>query len=129
MNLGDFASVATIAALVVSLVSLAISGHHYIDMRKREQKHEMFTIYHGLIRNISRGTDAAGPLKLASQLAYIYELRNFPEYADLTKSILMLLRTEWKQNDPDNPNNRRLSAAIDETLAYLEARERFPNGW
>jgi hypothetical protein len=122
MNLGDLASIATIGALVVSLGSLAFSSRHYLRMRETEQKHEAFSTYHELIKHISRGADDQGPFKLVSQMAYIYELRNFPDYEDLTRALLMRLRAEWAQNVPGHPNNEILSKAIDETLAYLVAR-------
>ena len=120
MNLTALASVASIAALLVSLVSLAISAKHYVALRKKEQKQESFRVYHDLIKHISRGGDEHGSFKLVSQLAYIYELRNFPEYNKLTGELLNRLRTEWSQNDAGSPNNPALEKAIDETLAHLQ---------
>lgn len=120
MNLNEFASLATIAALVVSLGSLAISSRNYVRVREIEQQHHSFEMYHELIKRISRGADEHGTLKLVSQLAYIYELRNFPIYSDLTRALLMRLIAEWKQNAPGDQNNEILSGAIAETLACLE---------
>ncbi len=91
-------------------------------MRRKEQKQESFRVYHDLIKHISRGIDEHGPFKLVSQLAYIYELRNFPEYDKLTEELLNRLRTEWSQNDAGSPKNHALSKAIDETLAHLQKK-------
>ena len=50
-----------------------------------------------------------------SQLAYIYELRNFPEYKHLTETVLGLLRKQWE----DEEMKPELWRAIDDTLLAL----------
>lgn len=60
-------------------------------------------------------------MKLVSQLAYVYELRNFPEYADLTEKLLTHLKADWAQSG-DPQKNAKLSEAIDDTLKSLGRR-------
>lgn len=121
MNLTDLASLATVIALVISLISIAFSSRRYIALRQAEMHRVRFETYHGLVKAISLGSEAGISLKLVSQIAYIYELRNFPEYSSLTKTVLSRLRTEWAENSVGSPNNKPLSEAMDSTIAHLEA--------
>ncbi|EGQ8107655.1 hypothetical protein I7096_005099 [Vibrio parahaemolyticus] len=116
MSLSDLASWATIGAFLISLVSIAFSAKRYLSIREKELASERFTRYHDLIKAISKGADADGDLKMVSQIAYIYELRNFPEYSDLTKSTLLRLSEEWQTNNPHKEKDRVLNTAIDETI-------------
>ena len=58
-------------------------------------------------------------MKLVSQLAYVYELRNFPEYGDSTEKLLKTLRKEWAEGE-EGPKRVTLHEALDETLAHLQ---------
>ncbi|NIY91151.1 hypothetical protein [Vibrio diazotrophicus] len=122
MTLNDIASVATIGAFLVAICSLAFSAKRYISITEKTQKSERFEIYHELIKTISKGIDADGVLKLASQIAYIYELRNFPEYKNLTENILNQLRQQWSTGESDKVFTR-LKDAIDDTLSDLQRQK------
>lgn len=122
MTLTDIASVATIGAFLVAIGSLAFSARRYISITEKTQESERFEIYHELIKTISKGTDGDGVLKLASQIAYIYELRNFPEYKDLTETLLNQLRQQWSTGESDKVL-ARLKDAIDDTLAELQRQK------
>jgi hypothetical protein len=120
MALSDAASITTIAAFFVTLVSIAFSAKRYLDIREKDQESERFAIYHRLLKIISTGyEEKQNDLKLASQLAYIYELRNFPEYTELTRPTLNRLRGQWANHEPLETNGP-LKEAIDDTLSYLE---------
>lgn len=123
MSLSDLASWATIGAFLMSLASIAFSAKRYLAIRDKELASERFTTYHDLIKAISKGADSSGPLKMVSQIAYIYELRNFPEYSELTKSTLIRLSEEWQVNSNNRVNNRVLNKAIDETILALESKK------
>ena len=122
MSLSDAASIATIAAFLVTLISIAFSARRFIIIREKEQESQRFTTYHRLIKTISKGSDEEGVLKLASQLAYIYELRNFPEYSDLTENLLNRLRVQWSKNEAGD-TLEQLKEAIDDTLAYIQQKK------
>lgn len=120
ITLSDYASIATIGAFLVTLISIAFSAKRYLDIKSREEEVSRFETYHKLLKTVSKGSDEDGILKLVSQIAYIYELRNFPEYKELTKKTLNKLREEWSQND--SPNTQpSLKEAIDDTISYIEA--------
>ncbi len=122
MTLTDISSIATIGAFLIAVGSLAFSARRYISITEKTQESERFEIYHELIKTISKGSDGDGLLKLASQIAYIYELRNFPEYQDLTENLLNQLRHQWSTGESDKTFTR-LKDAIDDTLAELQRRK------
>jgi hypothetical protein len=119
VTLNDLAVWATLGAFIVPLISLAFSARRWLAIRDAELKAARFQTYHGLIHSISSGTNERGVMKLTSQIAYIYELRNFPEYAHLTKSVLSLLRNEWMEREADQMKVE-LVKAVDETLAHVQ---------
>ncbi|EGQ9833465.1 TPA: hypothetical protein ACN36G_004487 [Vibrio parahaemolyticus] len=119
MSLNDLASWATIGAFLISIISIAFSARRYLAIRDKELASERFVTYHDLIKAISKGQDRDGQLKMVSQLAYIYELRNFPEYASLTKATLLKLSEEWQTNNPERKKDSALNKAIDETILAL----------
>jgi hypothetical protein len=124
MNLTDLASLATIITLVISLLSLSFSARRYMQIAQRELEKHRFETYHKLLKTVSIGGDECGTLKLVSQIAYIHELRNFPEYSELTQTCLKLLRSEWGQREVGRPTKTPLLKAIDDTVSYLEANKR-----
>lgn len=119
MTLNDLAVWATLGAFVAPLVALAFSAHRWLAIREAELKAERFQTYHRLVHNISVGVSEHGQMKLASQLAYIFELRNFPEYSSLTEKVLSLLRKEWGERE-NKDKKHELSKGVDETLAFLQ---------
>lgn len=138
-SLSDQASAATVLSLLVAVVALLLailgvaipllaicfSAWRYVSERRETLAREQFQLYHRLIADISRGQDERGvDHKLVSQLAYIHELRNFPEYGALTRDVLRRLQKEWKTNSPDSEANIPLSAAIEGTVTILERRKR-----
>ncbi|WP_331775448.1 hypothetical protein [Sulfurospirillum sp. 1612] len=128
MTLSDYASIATIGAFLVTLISLAFSAKRYLDIRTREEEVFRFKTYHRLLKTISKGSDENGILKLVSQVAYIYELRNFPEYKDLTKKTLNQLRKEWS-HDEASDIKPLLKEAIDDTISVIEASSKYNKTW
>ena len=138
LPLTDLASYATVASLLITafgflialfgialpLVTILFSAMRFFHDREDERAREQFRVYHKLIADISRGKDDQGqPHKLVSQLAYIYELRNFPAYADLTANLLQRLAKEWQENEPTPKNMGALQAAIAATLESLEEKK------
>jgi hypothetical protein len=117
-HLTDIGTIATILSLLVAVAVLAFSAFRYVTVRRDELRNQRYERYHYLLRTVSSGFDAAGPLKLMSQRAYIYELRHFPEYKLLTTRLLLSLLEEWKTNSPSH--NLVLDTEIAETIAAFK---------
>lgn len=121
MALNDLAAWASVLALLAAVLPLSFSARRYLVIRNAELQKERFDSYHRILRVASAGSDERGVLKLVSQVAFVYELRNFPEYTDLTEKVLGMLREEWARGE-DGERKTRLVEAIDETLAHLQWR-------
>jgi len=119
VTLNDLAVCATLGAFVAPIIALAFSARRWLSIRGAELKAARFQTYHRLVHSISVGASEHGPMKLTSQLAYAYGLRNFPEYADLTQTVLGLLRKEWGERE-DGGKKQELLKGIDDTLAFLQ---------
>ena len=118
MTLSSLASVASILGFFVTFVSIAFSARKYIQIRERDHKAERFNTYHKLIKHIGSGADQDGVMTITSQMAFIYELRNFPEYTALTKTVLAQLELMWKKGEKDHIYSV-LKNSIDDTLLEL----------
>lgn len=115
-HLNEIGSIATVLAFLFSVAVVAFSAYRYVSLRRDELKNQRYERYHFLLRNISKGQDSEGPLKLVSQRAYIYELRHFPEYKNLTIRLLESLINE-SQEDADK--STKLNYEIQETIKAL----------
>jgi hypothetical protein len=113
MSIELAASIAGIGAFLISMFALAWSAVKYIDVRRSELRQRRFENYHELIRKLVRGEDNRGP-PLDSQIAMVFELRNYPEYSEVTRRILHGLRETWK-------SERRIVEEIDITLGRIGA--------
>ena len=113
----DIGVAVTVFTFIVSLAVLAFSAFRYVSIRREELRNNRYERYHKLLRDISKGYDFEGPLKLVSQRAFIFELRHFPEYSPLTRRLLESLLNEWKET-PEK--NAILALEIQDTIRSLE---------
>lgn len=119
MNLENLVAYATVGAFLLSFGSIAFSARRYITQREKEQRSERFRTYHGIVEVIGSGKSSSEIMPLTSQIAYIYELQNYPEYAELTEKILGILRDQWKEGERDE-KYKLLQEVIDDTLANIQ---------
>ncbi len=109
------AELATIAACLIaaaSLFGLAITAFRNASIRKADLRQREFENYHKLIRDL---VDGGGEVKREAQTAIIYELRNYPRYANVTARILISLKAHW---DPMGESHHGIEIGL--TLAFLE---------
>jgi hypothetical protein len=79
--------------VLVPLFTLAFSAMKYIDVRELEQKQRSFENYHGLIEKLDSTSS------MDAQTAILYELRNYPEYKDVSIRILTSYQAKWKVHE------------------------------
>jgi len=116
----DVASISMIIAffaLVVTLARLAFSAHRYLRIRSAEIKQQRFKNYHYLIDELV-GAVKGEDIKLDSQIAKAYELRNYPEYRQLSIRIL-----EGLKQICIDPKHERLLKEISISLSKLKKFE------
>ncbi len=116
-NSSDIVIFITLLTFVISVAVLAFSAFRYVSIRREELRNERYEKYHKLMRDISKGYDTEGPMKLVSQRAFIYELRHFPEYKKLTVRLLEALLGEWREKPEVNA---KLTLEIQDPISALE---------
>ncbi len=110
-----YVSLVTVAGAAISFV---IGLLKYLDQRAREERTKRYELFHELMRQISAvGEKADEGIPLTQQLAAVYELQHFKEYAYSATPILEHLRGFYvARNAP-----AVLLKAIDDTLLQLRS--------
>ena len=113
--------VAVIVALIGTippLIFLIFSSWRYVSDRRSQLRQQRFENYHSLVSDLVEGKKGQQAPRLDSQIAVVYELRNYREYREVSIRILEGLKSVWS----DEPKNARLIAEIDYTLERLRKK-------
>ena len=105
--------------LLISILAFFIPIYRYLSQKREEQKDKRFQTYHKLIADLV--TPPGGMLD--RQIATVFELRNFPDYYELTKRIMTDLIIQWS-NSSGNP---RLVTELEITLNYIGKMSKWYN--
>jgi len=113
-------------AVLKYLSQIAVSGAAFsfviglikwIDQRNRDQEEKQYQSFHKMVC-LASGTDESGrTIKMAQQVAAIYQLQRYKQYAFASIPVLQLLLYEFCEA-PDN-RSEHLKKAMNETLAKL----------
>lgn len=107
-----------VAGLIVAYFSLILPIRQYLNQRKLDERDKRFNNYHRLIKELV-GPD--GTVLMDRQIAVVFELRNYPEYYDVSKRILLGCRNSWSNT---NQSLERLIQEIDYTIIYIDKKNR-----
>jgi hypothetical protein len=108
-----------IVAILLAVIPAIWTFIRYLNLKNRELQFERFKIYHQLIKDLVQ-PEALGEAKyLDRQIAIAFELRNFPDYYELTYRMLQGLKKTW---DSGHPHFKRLLDEIDLTNSYIESK-------
>ena len=104
-------------ALSGAAFSFVIGLIKWIDQRRRDQEEKQYQSFHKMVC-LASGTDESGrTIKMAQQVAAIYQLQRYKQYAFASIPVLELLLDELKQTQ--GTGLEHLKKAMDETLAKL----------
>ncbi len=97
----------------------------YISEKHKEFKDKQFEKYHRLIKDLSQSDTPGEPIKLDRQIATVYELRNFPDYYDVSIRIL----TGWvkAKNDATQEKHNRLYDEMELSIAFMQQKNKIRN--
>jgi hypothetical protein len=119
--MNEMLSLLTANAAAISIVGAAIafiwSVIQFILVRKRDEQHREFEIYHRLIRELVSPDPDSKVVWIDRQTAVLFELRRFRRYHEHTLRTLLGLRDKWS-NDPEF-KFRRLLEELDLTVEYI----------
>lgn len=103
MKITKGAEWAAIIGLVVSVAVLAFSGFRYVQIEETKQRQQSFSNYHYLIKEFGGGN------KESITAAVVFELRNYPEYCDLSLRLLQHFEPEWPEGVAKKEMKKTLS--------------------
>ncbi|MES2950686.1 MAG: hypothetical protein V4858_19305 [Pseudomonadota bacterium] len=102
---------------VGAAVAFIWSVIQFVLVRKRDQEHREFEIYHRLVKELVATDPETKVVWIDRQTAVLFELRRFKRYHELTLRTLLGLRNKWS-NDPEF-NFPRLLEELDITVEHI----------
>lgn len=105
--LNNYNGAITIIIFVMGIIWSFLKFKEYLRDRR-------FGLYHKLIKELVEPENSEKLLKLDRQIAIIYELRNFPEYYEVSKRILIGLKEAWRESGLD-----RIIQEIDISIKWM----------
>jgi hypothetical protein len=106
-------------ALALTVVPLLVAGFVHLAQRKAELRFKKFELYHDLIRRLVEPDQPDGEMRVSRQMAVVFELRNFPEYAEVSARILRGNLEIWM---PEKPHLRALREEMKGTIQFLNSK-------
>ena len=105
-------------ALFIAALPIAWQAWQYFDKKRQELRDRRFQAYHDLIRRLVEPDDPQKTIYLDRQIAVAFELRNFPEYREVTLRILHGFKnTTWSGL---SGGQQRLLDEVNLTISFLE---------
>ena len=105
-----YLSVITVAGAAISFI---VGFIKYLDQRNREERTKRYELFHDLMRRVSaQGEKPGDGLPLTQQLAAVYELQHFKEYAYAAVPILEHVQTHFAQSKAAEPLLKAITATI-----------------
>lgn len=111
-ELSSLDSIIKLLGIIISLFGIVIPLYKFLVEKKLKQKDLRFNTYHSLIQNLVEPKEGKDYIMLDKQIAICFELRNFPEYFEVTQRILKGLYEIW--------NKDRIRNEIIYTLKYIK---------
>jgi hypothetical protein len=105
--------------LLIAVLAFFIPIYKYLSQKREEQKDKRFVTYHQLIADLVNPPGG----KLDRQIATVFELRNFPNYFDLTERIMTHLTNQWS----GDVRNQRLITELNLTVNYIKKMSKWYN--
>ncbi len=104
-------------AILTAIIFGSFQIKQYNDIKRKELKQKRFENYNLLIDRLIDQRIEGNP-SLDIQKSVFFEFRNYPEYKEISKSIL----EDWRKKLSDNKKEKYISGIriIDDTLEYLQ---------
>jgi hypothetical protein len=108
-----------ILAVVLTLGPLIFSALRYIKLRSDELRFKRFEIYHRLVQQLVAPEPGSDVVYLDRQIAVVYELRNFPEYYEVSIRVLRGLQGSWAAT---GTSHQRLLEEMEYSIEYMNGK-------
>lgn len=113
-----YTSLITIAGAAISFM---IGLLKWIDQRNREQSHKEYVAFHKMVC-IASGVDESGnTVKMVQQIAAIYQLQAYKQYAFASIPVLELMQLECNRNfNIKDERSNHMFRALESTILALK---------
>jgi len=112
---------ASLLALSGTAISFIVGLIKWIDQRNREQEQKTFEAFHKMVCRASGSDENKQTISMAEQIASIYQLQKYKQYAFASLPVMELLKFEFDKMVDKKPDDRsaHLKKAIDSTIGVL----------
>ncbi|WP_409421299.1 hypothetical protein ABHF91_16375 [Pseudaeromonas sp. ZJS20] len=107
----------SLITLCGTAISFAVGLIKWIDQRNREQEQKQFEAFHKMVCIASGVNESGQTVKMVQQIAAIYQLQAYKQYAFAAVPVLELLLFEY--DSAKDSRTQHLDKAIKETLYVL----------
>ena len=111
-----YVSLITLSGTAISFVVGLVK---WIDQRNREQEQKTFEAFHQMVCRASGKNENGQIISMLQQIAAIYQLQKYKQYAFASLPVLELMKFENDNQEKDIRQNH-LDKAIDETITVLK---------
>jgi DNA-binding GntR family transcriptional regulator len=117
----DILKYASLLALSGTAISFIVGLIKWIDQRNREQEQKTFEAFHKMVCRASGSDENKQTISMAEQIASIYQLQKYKQYAFASLPVMELLKFEFDkmENRKSDDRSAHLRKAIDSTIAVL----------
>ena len=118
--------IGVIISILIAVIAFTVTTWRYTNVRRAEQRQQEFENYHKLIRWLVEGYPDGKAVMLDSQIAFVFELRHYRKYQEVSVRILQGLQKKWEKefqkikDDDERKSKERLLEEISTTLTKLK---------
>ena len=109
----------SLLTLVGTAISFVIGLFQWIDQRNREQKQKEYEAFHRMVCLASGVGESGESIRMVQQIAAIYQLRAYKQYAFASVPVLELMQFEWGQIHDKDVRSDHMEKAVSETISAL----------
>jgi len=115
-----FANNAAVLRIVGTAIAFAWFVVQFVLVRKRDEQHREFEIYHRLIKELVVPDPESKAIWIDRQATVVFELRRFKRYYELTLRTLLGLCEQWTKDAAFI--YPRLAEALDRTVDRIRCK-------
>ena len=101
-------------------IAFVIGLFKWIDQRARDQEQRVYEAFHKMVCLASGADESGRTIKMAQQIAAIYQLQRYKQYAFASVPILKLMQLEFAHCKDIEPRTQHLERALQTTIDVLE---------
>jgi len=109
-----YVSLVTICGTAISFV---VGLFKWIDQRNREQEQKRYEAFHRMVCITSGVDDTGKTVKMVQQIAAIYKLQAYKQYAFASIPVLELMQFEY--GTQKDPRSNHMETALRKTIEVL----------